>query len=252
MTPPSTTHQVRFPTQTPEDLSQDQEWCEVTIGGETRKIRFHDYGRIYEIPGLYEHIFYEKLKCESPTVVSDLLLEAVTAAGQDPAEIPVLDLGAGNGIVGEALRDRGFKEIVGVDIIPEAGEAALRDRPDVYAEYHVCDMTDPPADVRAALEARKFKAMTSVAALGFGDIPPDVFTAAYDLVEDGGWIAFNIKQDFLGDDDDTGFEELIGGMLTGRGGIEKRGHRRYRHRLDVSGEPLYYEALVGIKCDAPS
>ncbi len=160
----------------------------------------------------------------------------------------MLDLGAGNGIVGEALRDRGFKEIVGVDIIPEAGDAAARDRPDVYADYFVADMTDA-ARRRATwrCEKRKFKAMTSVAALGFGDIPPEVFTAAYDLVEDGGWIAFNIKQDFLDEDDDSGFEELIGGMLNGKGGIEQRARRRYRHRLDISGEPLYYDALVGIK-----
>jgi SAM-dependent methyltransferase len=240
-------HTVRFPQQTPEDLSQDQEWCEVTIRGETKKIRFHDYGRIYEVPGLYEHIFYEKLECESPEVVSDLLLEAVREAGQDPAALPVLDLGAGNGIVGEALRERGFEEIVGVDIIPEAGEAAKRDRPDVYAEYFVADMTDPGEEVQAKLEARDFKVMTSVAALGFGDIPPEVFTAAYDLVEDGGWIAFNIKQDFLTDGDDTGFQELIRDLLKGRGGIDLQGRRKYRHRLDVTGEPLYYEAFVGIK-----
>jgi SAM-dependent methyltransferase len=247
MTLSSSPHQVRFPEQTPEELTQDQEWCEVTIDGKTRKIRFHDYGRIYEIPGLYEHIFYEKLECKSPQVVSELLLEAVTEAGADPADMPVLDLGAGNGIAGEALRERGFREVVGVDIIPEAGDAAKRDRPDVYADYFVCDMTDPGEEVQAKLQARRFKAMASVAALGFGDIPPEVFTAAYDLVEDGGFIAFNIKQDFLAEDDDTGFQDLIRGMLTGSGGIELLGRRRYRHRLDVTGEPLFYEALVGIK-----
>ncbi len=243
----SSPHQVRFPQQTPEDLSQDQEWCEVTIDGETTRIRFHDYGRIYDVPGLYEHIFYEKLECESPTVVSDLLLEAVREAGEDPAKLPVLDLGAGNGIVGEALRERGFDEVVGVDIIPEAGTAAKRDRPGVYAEYFVCDMTDPGDEVQGKLEARDFKVLVSVAALGFGDIPPEVFTAAFDLVEEGGYIAFNIKQDFLGDDDETGFQGLIGDMIKGKGGIELLGRRRYRHRLDVSGEPLYYVALVGRK-----
>jgi|SRR5215217_384510 len=243
----SSSHQVRFPQHTPEDLSQDQEWCEVTIEGETRRIRFHDYGRIYEVPGLYEHIFYEKLECQSPAVVGDLLLEAVRDAGEDPAAIPVLDLGAGNGIAGEALRERGFAEVVGVDIIPEAGAAARRDRPDVYADYFVCDMTDPGDEVQGKLAARGFKAMTSVAALGFGDIPPEVFTAAYDLVDDGGFIAFNIKQDFLAEDDDTGFQDLIRGMVKGSGGIDLVRRRRYRHRLDVTGEPLYYEALVGIK-----
>jgi hypothetical protein len=37
--------------------------------------------------------------------------------------------------------------------------------------------------------------MTSVAALGFGDIPPEVFESAFELVEDGGWAAFTIKED---------------------------------------------------------
>ena len=39
--------------------------------------------------------------------------------------------------------------------------------------------------------------MTTVAALGFGDIPPDAFAAAFNLVEDGGHVAFTIKEDFI-------------------------------------------------------
>ncbi len=105
----------------------------------------------------------------------------------------MLDLGAGNGMVGEALREHGFEDITGVDITPEAGEAVERDRPGVYADYHVCDLLDPPAELRDA----RFGAMTSVAALGFGDVPPEVFSAAFDRVEDGGWVAFTIKEDFL-------------------------------------------------------
>lgn len=202
-------HQIRFPTASDGGLSQDEEWCVVIVDGVARRLRFHDYGDIYDIPGLYEHLFYERLKCQSPSVVGDLLAEAVAAAGQDPAELGVLDLGAGNGIVGEALRQRGFEDVVGVDISPEAGEAVERDRPGIYAGYHVCDLLAPPGDVRCALEEARFGAMTSVAALGFGDVPPEVFRAAFDLVEDGGWVAFTIKQDFLGEGDETGFDELI-------------------------------------------
>jgi len=186
-------HQVRFP---PSDgrLSQDEEWCEVIVDGEARWLRFHDYGEIYAIPGLYEHLFYERLKCQSPGVVGDLLADAVEAAGQDTAAPRVLDLGAGNGIMGEALSKRGFEDIVGVDISPEAGEAAERDRPGLYAGYHVCDLLSPPGDVRRDLERTRFGAMTSVAALGFGDVPPEVFETACGFVEDGGWIAFTISR----------------------------------------------------------
>ena len=237
------THHVRFPSESDAELSQDQEWCEVLLDEGWTRIRFHDYGDIYAVEGLYEHLFYERLRCQSPTVVADLLADAVEQAGDDPAALEVLDLGAGNGMVGEALRERGFGSITGVDITPEAGEAVERDRPGVYAAYHVCDLLDPPEELRRA----RFGAMTSVAALGFGDVPPEVFTAAFDLVEDGGWVAFTIKEDFLDrGEDDSGFSGLITGMLRS-GAIDERGRRRYRHRLDVTGDPIHYVAIAGVK-----
>jgi SAM-dependent methyltransferase len=237
------THQVRFPSESDAELSQDQEWCEVLLDEDWTRIRFHDYGDIYAVEGLYEHLFYERLRCQSPTVVADLLADAVEEAGDDPAALDVLDLGAGNGMVGEALRERGFDSVIGVDITPEAGEAVERDRPGVYAAYHVCDLLDPPEELRDA----RFGAMTSVAALGFGDVPPEVFTAAFELVEDGGWVAFTIKEDFLDrGEDDSGFSGLIAGMLRS-GAIDERGRRRYRHRLDVTGDPIHYVAIAGVK-----
>jgi hypothetical protein len=243
MTLTSLTHQIRFPSDSGAELSQDEEWCEVLLDDDWRRIRFHDYGDIYAVEGLYEHLFYVRLRCQSPTVVAALLAEAVEEAGEDPADLTVLDLGAGNGMVGEALRERGFRELVGVDITPEAGEAVERDRPGLYAEYHVCDLLDPPPE----LDGARFGAMTSVAALGFGDVPPEVFQAAFDRVRDGGWVAFTIKEDFLDrGDDDSGFAGLIAGLLRS-GAIDERGRRRYRHRLDVAGDPIHYVAIAGVK-----
>jgi hypothetical protein len=243
MTLTSLTHQIRFPSDSGAELSQDEEWCEVLLDDDWTRIRFHDYGDIYAVEGLYEHLFYVRLRCQSPTVVATLLAEAVEEAGEDPSELTVLDLGAGNGMVGEALREHGFRELVGVDITPEAGEAVERDRPGLYAEYHVCDLLDPPEE----LDGERFGAMTSVAALGFGDVPPEVFMAAFDRVEDGGWVAFTIKEDFLDrGEDDSGFARLIAGMLRS-GAIDERGRRRYRHRLDVAGDPIHYVAIAGVK-----
>ena len=243
MTLTTLTHEIRFPHDSGAELSQDEEWCEVLLDDEWTRIRFHDYGDIYAVDGLYEHLFYERLRCQSPAVVASLLAEAVEEAGEDPAELGVLDLGAGNGMVGEALRERGFRELTGVDITPEAGEAVERDRPGVYAEYHVCDLLDPPAELRDA----SFGAMTSVAALGFGDVPPEVFTAAFARVRDGGWVAFTIMEDFLDrGEDDSGFAGLIAGLLRS-GAIDERDRRRYRHRLDVAGDPIHYVAIAGVK-----
>jgi len=237
---------VSFPGRSITGLDQDEEWFALGRGDDVRRIRFHDYGEIYAVQGLYEHLFYERLQCQSPTVVTALLEEHVRGVGENPADFRVLDLGAGNGMVGEALRERGFGEVVGVDIEPESGPATERDRPGVYSEFHVCDLLDPDEDVRAALEAEPFTAMTSVAALGFGDVPPAVFERAYGLVASGGCVAFTIKEDFLADDDDTGFSALIARMLAD-GRMQERARRRYRHRLDVHGRPLHYIAMVGVK-----
>ncbi len=237
---------VHFPSRSKLAMSQDEEWCEIEEDGGRRRIRFHDYDEIFAVEGLYEHLFYERLECQSHTVVTDLLAEQVAAAGQDPALMSVLDLGAGNGMVGEELRRRDFGQVVGVDIVPEAGEACERDRPDVYADYFVCDLLSPPADVRAELEIADFAAMTSVAALGFGDVPPAVFEAAFDCVRPGGWIAFTIKEDFLETTDASGFSAHILRLLD-EGALEERARRRYQHRLDIRGEPLHYIAMVGVK-----
>ena len=51
---------VRFPRVDGAVPDQNEEWCDVIVDGELRRIRFHDYGEIYDIPGLYEVIFYEQ------------------------------------------------------------------------------------------------------------------------------------------------------------------------------------------------
>ena len=38
----SLTHQVRFPSDSDAELSQDQEWCEVLLDEGWTRIRFHD------------------------------------------------------------------------------------------------------------------------------------------------------------------------------------------------------------------
>src|SRR3954454_13914718 len=236
--------EVEFPGD--ELLEQDHEWCRVSVDGRTRDIRFHDYHEIYAIPGLYEFLFYERLECCSPEVVCELLEEELELEGVDPARLRVLDLGAGNGMVGEELADMGAGSIVGIDLLPEAAAAAERDRPGVYEAYHVCDLTELSDDLRDTLRARDLNALVTVAALGFGDIPPLAFAEAFNLVADGSFVAFNIKEHFLDDGDPTGFSRLIGRVLE-TGVVEQRAEKVYCHRLATNGDELNYVAIVGVK-----
>jgi len=226
-------------------LDQNEEWIEIVRDGEAEKIRLHDYGRFYEIPGLYDEL-YRRLQCTSPRVVCEALKSQVEQSGGNSRPLRALDFGAGNGQVGERLAgELGCEAVVGLDIIPQAKDAARRDRPGVYEDYFVADLARPTDEEREALSRWRFDTLVTVAALGYGDIGAEAFANAYDLVEDGGWVAFNIKDRFLSEKDETGFGEAIGSFVDD--GFELVHSRRYRHRYSLGGEPLHYHVIVGRK-----
>ena len=68
-------------------------------------------------PDFTSNLFYERLKCTSPKKVSELLQDSLTSEWVSPTELRVLDLGAGNGMMGERLRNLGVARIVGADIL---------------------------------------------------------------------------------------------------------------------------------------
>lgn len=227
-------------------LNQDQEWCVVRIDDQWREIRFHDYGEVYDIEGLYEHLFYTTLGCNSPEVIVGLLRRQMKASGADPGELRVLDLGAGNGMVGEVLQGIGVRTIVGVDIVSQAAHAVERDRPGIYDDYLIADMTQLTEEEHSTLQSYRFNGLTCVAALGFGDIPTEAFRNSFNLVEDGGWIAFNIRDRFLEDREPSGFSRLIQTMIE-RGTLEIVAQEKYIHRHATDGTPLDYFAVVARK-----
>ncbi len=227
-------------------LSQDSEWCLVKRGTEWRQIRFHDYHEIYKIPGLYEKIFYRVLKCDSPAEIRLQLQAELEKHGVDPLTMRALDVGAGNGMVAEQLTQMKIPFIVGIDIIPEARSAALRDRPTAYDHYYVLDLTDLDTQENEQLQEHRFNCMTCVAALGFGDIPAAAFSQAVALVEPAGWLAFNIKAEFLKKGEKSEFSNLISRAVES-GAIEILSQRRYVHRLATDGQPLEYVAIIARK-----
>jgi len=237
---------ITFPKDELRSRSQTEEYCIFERGGRRQTIRFHDYSKIYSIPGLYEYLFCKKLRYKSPEVVTGLLVKEVLRSSSSVSDLVVLEIGAGNGLVGEALKRQGVSALVGIDIVPEATEAAERDRPGLYLAYYVEDLQNLSPAVQNELKAKRFNCLVAVGALGFSDIPPRAFTQAYNLISDGGWIAFNIKEDFMEENDSTGFERLIRGMLYD-GALELKVKHRYCHRLSMDGGPLHYMAVIGRK-----
>jgi predicted TPR repeat methyltransferase len=220
-------------------------------GDSKEKIRLHDYDRIFEIPGLYEQVVCERLKCQSPATVVDVLRYSVSQCQQDLNELRVLDLGAGNGMVGEELKKQGVSRLIGVDIISEAQAATERDRPGVYDAYYVMDFCSLSENERDVLKLWSVDCLISVAALGFGDIPAEAFLEAFNVVGKDGFVAFNIKETFLDRSDDSGFSQLVRELIFSEY-LDLYHLQRYRHRFSIEGEPLYYFALGGKKtADVP-
>lgn len=284
---------IRFPQRGLKDVPQDDEWCELVEGEHVTRIRFHDYAQVFSIPGLYNQLFGgpdSETKCISPQVMAGLLREQLPLVlesgdqqelGQQQhrqeggrPRLRVLDLGAGNGMMGEEIRALAqvyeggallagdSTRIVGLDILPEARAAAERERPGVYDGYVAADVTEyvkaaPGDPAEAVLFARGFNVLTVVSSLAFGDGSVRAFKAAASLVDEGGLLVFNLKEDFISPvgpvhgvegaaTNGNGFSGLIQNAVD-KGHLSVVAKRRYCHRYSVTGEPLYYVAVVAVK-----
>jgi predicted TPR repeat methyltransferase len=241
-------YEIAFP-QNAQDLDQNEEFIILLAEQRYEKVMLHDYQRFFEIPGLYEEV-YKRLQCCSPQMLCGLLNKAMDTRENDTDSLRVLDFGAGNGMAGERLKENvGCETIVGVDIISEAKEAALRDRSELYDDYLVADFTDLDKKEKGILESYDFNTLFSVAALGYDDIGTEAFINAFDIVSDDAWIAFNIKDRFLSEDDSSGFRDTIQDLVQERLHIIES--KRYVHRLSICEEPLYYVGVVGKKSEQP-
>lgn len=241
-----TRHRIRLPQIDFSKESESDVYFVLDSENGSEKFRFHDYDRIFAIPGLYEQIFYDRLKCDSPRFLADRLNAVITRAGERVSGLRVLDFGAGNGMMGEALARHGVSRMVGVDISAVARDALERDRPGLYDDYCVADLSKPDPAVMEELQRWHFSCLTTVAALGYNDIPESALREAFNLVEDGGWIAFNVKETFLGQSDGDGFSGLVKRLLAGES-LHLHHLERYQHRISVEGNPLYYYAAIGRK-----
>lgn len=276
---------LRFPQRKKNEVAQDDEQCEVIDGDKVTRVRFHNYALTFSIPGLYDQLFGgpdSETRCISPQVMVELLrdhLHLVLNNNDNDAHVPdtddykrlrVLDFGAGNGMFGEEVRllAAAYNEgsltkhtsVIGLDILPEAKMAAERDRPGVYDDYIVADITEyiraKQSQPGGNLGQVMFNVLVSVSALSFGDASAAALKAACSLVQNGGLILFNLKAGLLDDDEtpsggDQGarqgrFSEMVQ-QAVDRRQLEILMRKTYCHRFSVTGKPLYYVAVVAIK-----
>ncbi|MFC5065217.1 methyltransferase [Actinomycetospora atypica] len=210
--------------------------------GATERLVLHDYAAVYSVPGLYEEVVQNQLQCASPATVAEAAVEAATSLGLGPAQLRVFDLGAGNGVVGEELRARGATVVVGADGIPEARDAAHRDRPGLYDHYLVGERLDG-AEVTRLVTEERLNALVAAGAVGEGHVPVDALDELWSTFPSGSVLALTLKDGNLDDHDVSDVEA----MVAARSDTTTVVHRRFRHRLSMAGDELHYVVLAATK-----
>ncbi|NEP00588.1 MAG: methyltransferase domain-containing protein [Symploca sp. SIO2E9] len=227
------------------NLPIHEEFFWLNQNGTKRKLRLHDYVEVYKIPYLYEHLM-EELDSQSHKVLTSLLVEQFTQASGTVEDMVVLDVGAGSGLVGQTLASLGVKSIVGIDIIPEAAQAADKQYPGIYENYYVEDLANLTEITKQALNLRGCNSLICCSALSKGHVPGDAFGVVFNQIAPNGLIAFNVAQYLWKDNTKAGFRHQHS-WVENQDVFEIKQMHHYRHRFYMDGRPLEYLAIVGRK-----
>jgi hypothetical protein len=212
--------------------------------GTVEQLRLHDYERLYALPGAYEEIVQDRLRCVSPAVIASLLGAAVDRLGRPRARVRAVDIAAGNGISGEALLAEGIRPVLGTDIVDVAREAALRDRPDVYGEYLTLDLLALDLAQERHLRSLRADLLQCVAPVGDsgGQLPQAALAAAVRQLAPDSLVAYMHDPGPNPEDAVTyGFwrrelgSDVVATELT---------RHRYVHRQTVNGRPFEMNGVV--------
>jgi hypothetical protein len=212
--------------------------------GTVEQLRLHDYERLYALPGAYEEIVQDRLRCVSPAVIASLLGAAIDRLGRPRASARAIDIAAGNGISGEALLAEGIRPVLGTDIVDVARDAALRDRPDVYGEYLTLDLLALDPQQEHHLRSLRADVLQCVAPVGDsgGQLPQAALAAAARLLEPDSLVAYMHDPGPNPEDAVTyGFwRRELGSDVAATELIRQR----YVHRQTVNGRPYEMTGVV--------
>ena len=198
----------------------------------------HNYDLVYSVPGLYEAIL-GMLRYKSHIALANALERQVVGAGRAMTDISVFDVGAGNGLFGEQLWERGVRRLAGADISTVAPMAAERDRPGLYSlGYLVGDLARLENRVRSLVDSNGLNCLTSAGALGPGHMPVETLDQTWRPFPPGSLIALTVQEKVAND----------GPLLQLLAQTTDFGRpRRVFHRNTMDGKKVHYNVLVGRK-----
>ena len=165
--------------------------------------------------------------------------------------LSILDVAAGNGVVGEELRKQlgekpGIRRLIGTDLLESARSAALRDRPDVYDEYLAADLTRPQ---ESGLPTSS-DVVVICAALGpyDRDLPLEAVDGAIALLRDGGLLTFTVNAGIKGADCPPRYQSFLASINESKGShwgsLDEVARQTIKHRKNVQGKWIEFMMLI--------
>jgi trans-aconitate methyltransferase len=227
--------------ETPGRAQQEEAFVLTRDDGTSERIVLHDYSKVYAVPGLYEEVVQHQLNCASPQVLAQTLADAVAEAGGSTADLRVLDIGAGNGVVGEELHARGAQVVAGTDGVEAARDAARRDRPGLYEVYEIAGVDD--IDVKQLVADHGLNTLTSAGALGIGHVEIADVAQWWAAFPPGSWFAVTVPLDVA----DPAGEDLLGVLAAAEPTTKVVRQENFAHRRRMSGETITYSVIVARK-----
>mgnify|MGYP001444054685 CR=1 FL=1 len=129
----------------------------------------------------------------TPKEGAELLAEFV-----EDRSAPILDAGCGTGLVGTALKELGYTNIIGADFSQSMLDGCPKD---TYKDLKFCDLNDD-----LPFDARSFSAVISIGTFTFGHVKSDALDEFVRITKPGGLICFTINEGIY---KDYGFDKKI-------------------------------------------
>ncbi len=142
--------------------------------------------------GTYDKSFAEEMAYRLPKSVAD----AYQSLSQ---EGPILDLGAGTGLVGECLTHLGLGPVDGTDISPDMLRQARGKN--VYRRLFESDLTQ-----RLAVEDGAYSGAVSAGTFTNGHVGPEAIAEVLRILKPGGWAVLSVNSHHW---EAMGFEAVI-------------------------------------------
>ncbi|MEM7113323.1 MAG: methyltransferase domain-containing protein [Chloroflexota bacterium] len=145
----------------------------------------------------YDRDLVETYGYLSPQIVTEALLEYCPETA-----VSIIDYGCGTGLIGEALHQRGYRQIDGLDV--SEGMLVVARQKNVYTKLMVGDLTQS-----LNISSNHYDVMLSIGIFGNGHVEPQHLPEMVRTVKVGGLILlYTNGQPYIDDDYATSFAEF--------------------------------------------